>query len=187
MVEAKRPCLILRTISWSFWYLDKSFSLFSSFRDFGHLNSCYKTNLNPMEEVAALGEGFSLGFSLLRISPSQRGVSLLHFQNVAMCEGVGGGAFFEFSLISKKILNPSKRWFQNVALFNVFLNRCFPLGIKKLMSWRWSNALANSISVSLCRESRLLYFSVVLTPQSKTDCQVQANELSALRNLSSVF
>ena len=61
-----------------------------------------------MEEFAALGEGFSLGFSLLRISPSQRGVSLLHFQNVAMCEGVGG-AFFEFSLISKKILNPSKR------------------------------------------------------------------------------
>ena len=47
-----------------------------------------------MEEVAALGEGFSLGFSLLRISPSQRGVSLLHFQNVAMCEGVGGGGIF---------------------------------------------------------------------------------------------
>ena len=50
-----------------------------------------------MEEVAALGEGFSLGFSLLRISPSQRGgVSLLHFQNVAMCEGVGGGHFLSF-------------------------------------------------------------------------------------------
>jgi hypothetical protein len=105
-----------------------------------------------MEEVAALGEGFSLGFSLLRISPSQRGgVSLLHFQNVAMCKGVG--AFFEFPLISKKSLIPQNVDFKMLPVSTFFLNRSFPLGIKKLMSWRWCNALANSIA---CRNAKNL-------------------------------
>ena len=48
-----------------------------------------------------------------------------------------------------------------------FFNRFFLLRIKNLRSWRSRNSLSNSISVSLCREYRLLNFTVVPTPQKK--------------------